>query len=88
MRKLERIDAAHDSLPTGSNPATVFTVSRLRARFAAKGQSQNLGIVLANIGNYTTTASRVLGLGKLKDINFWNGAAAAHSSQIQTCVVA
>ena len=57
VRKSERIDAAHDLLPTGSNPATVFTVPRPRARFAAKGQSQNLGIVLADIGNYTTTAS-------------------------------
>ncbi|KAL8792175.1 MAG: hypothetical protein Q9182_007703, partial [Xanthomendoza sp. 2 TL-2023] len=88
VRKSERIDAAHDSLPTGSNPATVFTVPRPRARFAAKGQSQNLGIVLADIGNYTTTASRVLGLGELEDIDFWNGAAAARSSQIRTRVVA
>jgi hypothetical protein len=87
-RKSERIDAAHDSVPTGSNPATVFTVPRPRARFAAKEQSQNLGIVLADIGNYTTTASRVLGLGELEDIDFWNGAAAARSSQIRTRVVA
>ncbi|MCJ1422362.1 hypothetical protein MMC29_000242 [Sticta canariensis] len=70
VRKSERIDAAHDSLPTGSNPAT------------------NPGIVLADIGNYTTTASRVLGLGELEDIDFWNGAAAARSSQIRTRVVA
>ena len=88
VRKSEWIDAAHDPLPTGSNPATVFTVPRPRARFAAKGQSQNLGIVLADIGNYTTTASRVLGLGELEDIDFWNGAAAARSSQIRTRVVA
>ena len=88
VRKSERINAAHNSLPTGSNPATVFTVPRPRARFAAKGQSQNLRIVLADIGNYTTTASRVLGLGELEDIDFWNGAAAARSSQIRTRVVA
>lgn len=88
VRKSERIDAAHDSLPSGSNPATVFTVPRPRARFAPKGQSQNLGIVLVDIGNYTTTASRVLGLGELEDIDFWNGAAAARSSQIRTRVVA
>lgn len=88
VRKLECINAAHDLLLTGSNPTTVFTVPRLRARFAAKGQSQNLGIMLADIGNYTTTASRVLGLGELKDIDFWNGAAAARSSQIRTRVVA
>jgi hypothetical protein len=44
--------------------------------------------VLADIGNYTTTASRVLGLGELEDIGFWNGAAAARSSQIRTRVVA
>ncbi|KAF2476205.1 uncharacterized protein BDR25DRAFT_349331 [Lindgomyces ingoldianus] len=68
--------------------AKIFTVPRPRARFAAKGQSQNLRIVLANIRNYTTTASRVLGHGELEDINFWNGAAAARSSQIQTRVVA
>ena len=66
MRKSERIDAAHDSWPTGSNPATVFTVPRPRAKFAVKGKSQNLGIVLADIGNFTTTASRVLGLGELE----------------------
>ncbi|KAF2464138.1 uncharacterized protein BDR25DRAFT_361873 [Lindgomyces ingoldianus] len=59
VRKSERIKAAHDSSPTGSNPATVFTVPRPRARFAAKGQSQNLGIVLADIGNYTTTAFKL-----------------------------
>jgi hypothetical protein len=88
VRKSKRIDAAHDSSPTGSNPATVLTVPRPRARFAAKGQSQNLGIVLADIGNYTTTASRVLGLGELEDIDFWNGAAAARSSQIRTRAVA
>ena len=88
VRKSERIDAAHDSLQIGSNPATVFAVPRPRARFAAKGQSQNLGIVLADIGNYTTTASRVLGLGELEDIDFWNGAAAARSSQIRTRAVA
>ncbi|KAE9986994.1 hypothetical protein EG328_004126 [Venturia inaequalis] len=74
--------------PTGSNPAIVFTVPRPRAKFAAKGKSQNLRIVLADIGNYTTTASRVLGLGELEDIDFWNGAAAARSSQIRTRVVA
>jgi hypothetical protein len=88
VRKLERIDAAHDSSLTGSSPATVFTVPRLRARFAAKGQSQNFGIVLADIGNYTTTASRVLDLGELEDIDFWNGAATARSSQTRTRVVA
>ena len=88
MRKSERIDAAHDVLSTSSNPATVFTVSRPRAKFAAKGQSLNLGIVLADIGNYTTTASRVLDLGELEDIDFWNGAAAARSSQIRTRAVA
>ena len=88
VRKSERIDAAHVLLPTGSNTARVFTVPRPRARVAAKGQGQNLGIVLADIGNYTTTASRVLGLGELEDIDFWNGAAAARSSQIQTRVVA
>jgi len=88
VRKSIRIEAAHDSSPTGSNPATVFAVPRSRARFAAKGQNQNLGIVLVDIGNYTTTASRVLGLGELEDIDFWNGAAAARSSQIWTRVVA
>ncbi|KAF2761261.1 hypothetical protein EJ05DRAFT_497810 [Pseudovirgaria hyperparasitica] len=88
VRKSERIDAAHDSWPTGSNPATVFTVPRPRAKSAAKGKSENLGIVLADIGNYTTTASRVLGLGELEDIDFWNGAATARSSQIRTRVVA
>lgn len=61
VRKSECIDAALDPLPAGSDPATVFTVPRPRARFAAKGPSQNLGIVLTDIGNYTTTASRVLG---------------------------
>ncbi|KAF2839911.1 hypothetical protein M501DRAFT_991901 [Patellaria atrata CBS 101060] len=81
VRKSERIDAAHDSLQIGSNPATVFAVPRPRARFAAKGQSQNLGIVLADIGNYTTTASRVLGLGELEDIDFWNVAAAARNGK-------
>lgn len=81
MRKSERIDVAHDSLPTGSNPATVVTVPRPIARFAAKGQSQNLGIVLADIGNDTTTASRVRGVDELEDIEFYNGAAAARSSQ-------
>ena len=44
--------------------------------------------MLADIGNYTTTASRVLGFGELEDIDFWNGAAAARSSQIRTRVVA
>lgn len=88
VRKSERIDAAHDSSPTGSNPARVFTVPRPRAKFAAKGKSQNLRVVLADIRNYTTTASRVLSLGKLKDIDFWNRAAAARSSQIRTRVVA
>lgn len=88
VRKSERIEAAHDSLPIGPNPATIFTVPHPRARFAAKGQSQNLGIVLVDIGNYTTTPSRVLGLGELEDIDFWNGAAAARSSQIRTRVVA
>jgi hypothetical protein len=42
---------------------------------------------MADIGNYTTIVSRVLGLGELEDINFWNGAAAARSSQIRTRVV-
>jgi len=88
VRKSERIDAALNPLPTGSNPATVIIVPRPRARFAAKGQSQNLGIVMVDIGNYTTTASRVLGLGELEDIDFWNGAAAARSSQIRTRAVA
>jgi len=88
VRKSERIDAALHTLSTGSNPATVLTVPRPKARFAAKGQSQNLGIVMADLGNYTTTASRVLGLGELEDIDFWNGAAAARSSQIRTRVVA
>ena len=88
VRKSTRIEAAHDSIPVGSNPATVFAVPRPRARFAATGQSQNLGIVLADIRNYTTTASRVLGLGELEDIDFWDGAAAAYSSQIRTRVVA
>ena len=41
-----------------------------------------------DLGNYTTTASRVLGLGELEDIDFWNGAAAARSSQIRTRVIA
>jgi hypothetical protein len=87
-RKSERVDVALGPLSTGSNPATVITVPRPRARFAAKGQSQNLGIVMADLGNYTTTASRVLGLGELEDIDFWNGAAAARSTQIRTRVVA
>lgn len=79
VRKSERIDTAYNSLPTRSNSATLFPVLRPRASFAAKGQSQNFGIVLADIGNYTTTASIVLGLGEFEDINFWNGAAAAPS---------
>jgi hypothetical protein len=87
-RKSERIDAAHDPLPAGPNPATILTVPRPRASFAAEGQSPNLGIVLVDIGNYTTTASRVLGLGELEDIDYCNGAAAARSSQIRTRVVA
>ncbi|KAH8725620.1 hypothetical protein GQ44DRAFT_771937 [Phaeosphaeriaceae sp. PMI808] len=68
--------------------AKIITVLRLRVRFTAKEQSQTLGIVMANLGNYTTTASRVLGLGELEDIDFWNGAAAARSSQIWTRIVA
>jgi hypothetical protein len=88
VRKSTRIEAAHASLLIGSNPATVFAVPRPRARFAAKGQSQNLGIVLADIGNYTKTASRVLGLDELEDIDFWNGAAVARNSQIRTRIVA
>ncbi|ORY67738.1 uncharacterized protein BCR38DRAFT_483345 [Pseudomassariella vexata] len=82
-RKSEHIDAALDTLSTSSNPATVITIPRPRARFAAKGQSQNLGILMADLGNYTTIASRVLGLGELEDIDFWNGAAAARGSQIR-----
>lgn len=69
-------------------PATVITVPRPRARFAAKGKSQSLGNYYSRLGNYTTTASRVLGLGGLEDIDFWNGAAAARSSRIRTCVLA
>jgi len=88
VRKSERIDAAHDLWPTSSNPVIVFTVPRPRVKFVAKGKSQNLRIMLADIGNYTTIVSRVLSLGKLEDIDFWNGAAAARSSQIRTRVVA
>ena len=88
VRKSERIDDSHESLSTGPNPATVFTVPRPRANFAPMGQSQNLGIMLTDIGNYTTTASRVLGLGELENIDLTNGAAAARSSQIRTRVVA
>lgn len=68
VRKSQRIDAAPNPSSTGSNPATVFTVPRPRTRFPAKEQSENLGIVMADLGNYITTASRVLGLGELKDI--------------------
>lgn len=84
----KRIDDVVVPLPGGSNPAKVISVPRPRARFATRGQSQNLGIVLADLGNYTTTASRVLGLGEIEDIDFWNGAAAARSLQIRTRAVA
>src|SRR5438128_1370796 len=60
VRKSERIDAALNPLPTGSNSAAAITVARPRARFAAKGQSQNRGIVMADIGNYTITAFKVI----------------------------
>jgi len=47
-----------------SIPATVSTVPRPRARFAARG-SQNLGIVLAEIGNHIT---ELVGFGNLNRI--------------------
>ena len=89
LRKSERIDAApNPSSSSGFNPTSVLTVPRPKARFPAKEQSKNLEIVMADLGNFTTAGSRVLGLGELEDIDFWNGAAAARSSQIQTSVVA
>jgi hypothetical protein len=84
VRKSQRIDAAPDPSSTVPNAATVFIVPRPKARFPAKEQSENLGIVMADLGNYTTTASRVLGLGELEDSDFWNVAAAARRSQIRT----
>jgi len=36
---------------------------------------------MADLGNYTITVSRVRGPGGLEDIDFWNGASAARSSQ-------
>jgi len=75
------------ALLSSPNPATVIIVPRFKPKFHPKNRRKNVGIVMADLGNWTTTGARALGLGELEDI-VWNGAAGARDNEIRTRVVA
>jgi hypothetical protein len=86
-RKSRRLKAANES-PSDSNPTAIIQVPRPRVKFIPKTRSENLGIAMADLGNYNTAASQVLGHGGIEDVDFLGGAASGRNLQIPTRAVA
>jgi hypothetical protein len=86
LRK-SRVDDAHQP-STNSSPATVIQVPRSQAKFVPKGRSENVGIILADLGNFTTITAWALGLDQPETFDCWKGAAAQRQKEVRTRAVA
>lgn len=73
---------------TNPNPARVIAVPRPKARFILKDKDENVGIISADIGNWTTIVAWALGNDTPETFDYWKGAAAQRHKEIRTRAVA
>jgi len=86
-RKSQRIDAP-PTPSTDPNPAEVIEVPRPKARFLSKDTRENVAIISADFGNWTTIVGWALGLHKPETFDLWQGATVQRTKEIRTRGVA